>query len=132
MNIVLWIVQAILAIKLVSVAFTHAFQRLLPTMQEAIEKMGKVSPTDPHPGGAYHVRGIAGIDPPGGFGILPAHHPGHGWHPVSPAAGFAFPARAQPGKAKGLCECGPFRPDCLRGVGALGDHPIILIESIHE
>ncbi len=40
MNFALWIVQAILAIKLVSVAFTHAFQRSLPTMQAAIEKLG--------------------------------------------------------------------------------------------
>lgn len=43
MNIVLWIVQAILAIKLVSVAFTHAIQRSLPTMQEAIKTLGKCS-----------------------------------------------------------------------------------------
>jgi hypothetical protein len=43
MNIVLWIVQGILAIKLVSVSFTHAFQRSLPTMQEAIQKLGKAS-----------------------------------------------------------------------------------------
>lgn len=43
MYIILWIVQGILAIKLVSVSFTHAFQRSLPTMQEAIQKLGKAS-----------------------------------------------------------------------------------------
>ena len=43
MNVLLWVIQGILAIKLVSVSFTHAFQRSLPTMQEAIQKLGKAS-----------------------------------------------------------------------------------------
>ncbi len=43
MDIILWIVQAALAIKLLSVSFTHAFQRSLPTMQAAIQKLGKPS-----------------------------------------------------------------------------------------
>lgn len=43
MNVLLWIVQAVLAIKLVSVSYTHAFRRSLPTMQEAIKRLGKSS-----------------------------------------------------------------------------------------
>jgi hypothetical protein len=43
MNILLWIVQGILAIKLVSVSFTHAFRQSLPTMREAIQRLGKAS-----------------------------------------------------------------------------------------
>lgn len=40
MNIVLWIIQAILAIKLVTVVITHGFQQSKSTMQEAIGKSG--------------------------------------------------------------------------------------------
>jgi hypothetical protein len=43
MDFALWIVQGILAVKLVSVSFTHAFQRSLPSMQEAMQKLGKSS-----------------------------------------------------------------------------------------
>ncbi len=43
MNVLLWIVQAVLAIKLASVSYTHAFRRSLPTMQEAIKRLGKSS-----------------------------------------------------------------------------------------
>ena len=43
MNGLLWIVQAVLAIKLASVSYTHAFRRSLPTMQEAIKRLGKSS-----------------------------------------------------------------------------------------
>jgi hypothetical protein len=43
MNIALWIVQGILAVKLISVSYTHAFRQSLPTMQDAILRMGKSS-----------------------------------------------------------------------------------------
>jgi len=43
MNTALWVIQIILAIKLVSVAFTHGLRRDQQTMQEAIQKMGKSS-----------------------------------------------------------------------------------------
>jgi len=43
MNTVLWIVQIILAIKLLSVSYTHAFRQSLPTMQAAIQKLGRFS-----------------------------------------------------------------------------------------
>jgi len=40
MNIALWVVQAILAIKLITAAFSHGIPQSKPTMQQAIEKMG--------------------------------------------------------------------------------------------
>ena len=43
MNIALWIIQIILGIKLITVSYTHGFRQSQPTMQEAIQKMGKVS-----------------------------------------------------------------------------------------
>ena len=43
MNIALWVIQAILAIKLVSTAFSHGLQRSQTEMQQATEKMGKTS-----------------------------------------------------------------------------------------
>jgi hypothetical protein len=41
MNTALWIIQIILAIKLINAAFTHGFRQSMPSMQEAIEKNGK-------------------------------------------------------------------------------------------
>ena len=43
MNILLWAIQIILAIKLVTTAITHGLQRSKPTMQQAAEKLGKSS-----------------------------------------------------------------------------------------
>ena len=43
MNILLWVIQIILAIKLVTAAVTHGLQQSKPTMQQAAEKMGKPS-----------------------------------------------------------------------------------------
>jgi hypothetical protein len=42
-NIVLWIVQAILAIKLITVTLTHGLQQNKPAVQDAAQKMGKFS-----------------------------------------------------------------------------------------
>ena len=44
MNTVLWILQIILCIKFVSVAFTHAFRRDKAEMQQAIQKLGAAAP----------------------------------------------------------------------------------------
>ena len=41
MNILLWIVQAILAIKLITVTLTHGLQPNKPTIQEAGRRMGR-------------------------------------------------------------------------------------------
>lgn len=43
MNIALWVVQVILGIKLITVSYTHGLRQSQPTMQEAIQKMGRLS-----------------------------------------------------------------------------------------
>jgi hypothetical protein len=43
MNTILWIIQAILAIKLITVTLTHGLQQNKPTIQEASQKMGALS-----------------------------------------------------------------------------------------
>lgn len=43
MQTALWIVQIILGIKLLNVAYTHGLRRSQPTMQDAIQKMGKAA-----------------------------------------------------------------------------------------
>jgi hypothetical protein len=43
MNTVLWIIQIILGIKLITVSYTHGLRQSQPTMQEAIRKMGRFS-----------------------------------------------------------------------------------------
>jgi DoxX-like family len=43
MNFALWAIQIILAIKLITVSYTHGFRQSQPTMQAAIQKMGKLS-----------------------------------------------------------------------------------------
>lgn len=43
MNIFLWALQIILAIKLITAAITHGLQKSKTTMQQAAEKMGKYS-----------------------------------------------------------------------------------------
>jgi len=40
MNVILWIIQIILGIKLVTVSYTHGLRQSQPTMQEAIQKRG--------------------------------------------------------------------------------------------
>jgi len=43
MNFALWILQIILGIKLITVSYTHGLRQSQPTMQGAIQKMGKFS-----------------------------------------------------------------------------------------
>lgn len=43
MDIILWIIQIILGIKLITVSYTHGLRQSQLTMQEAIQKMGKSS-----------------------------------------------------------------------------------------
>ncbi len=43
MNVVLWIVQAIISVKLLSVAVTHGIQHGKTEMQQGIQKMGKTA-----------------------------------------------------------------------------------------
>jgi VIT1/CCC1 family predicted Fe2+/Mn2+ transporter len=44
MSTLLWILQIILCIKFVSMAFTHLFRRAKPEMQQAMRKMGTAAP----------------------------------------------------------------------------------------
>jgi VIT1/CCC1 family predicted Fe2+/Mn2+ transporter len=43
MDTALWIIQIILGIKLITVSYTHGFRQSRSTMQEAIQKMGRLS-----------------------------------------------------------------------------------------
>ncbi len=43
MNFALWAIQIILGIKLITVSYTHGLRQSQPTIQAAIQKMGKVS-----------------------------------------------------------------------------------------
>jgi hypothetical protein len=43
MNLALWAIQIILGIKLINVSYTHGLRQSQPTMQAAIQKMGKLS-----------------------------------------------------------------------------------------
>jgi hypothetical protein len=43
MNILVWALQVILAIKLLTTTFSHGIQKSKPEMQQAIERMGKAS-----------------------------------------------------------------------------------------
>jgi hypothetical protein len=71
MNIALWIVQIILAIKLISVSFTHAFQQSLPTMQEAIHRLGRFSRPILYLVAFTTCVGALGLILPGALGASP-------------------------------------------------------------
>ncbi|MGA2505067.1 MAG: DoxX family protein [Anaerolineales bacterium] len=71
MNVLLWIVQAVLAIKLVSVSYTHAFRRSLPTMQEAIKRLGKSSRPVLALVAIFTFLAAVGLILPGVLGVFP-------------------------------------------------------------
>lgn len=68
MDIALWIIQVILAIKLVSVAFTHGLRHSMPTMQAAIQKLGKFSVSLLYGIAACTLLGAVGLILPGLLG----------------------------------------------------------------
>ena len=74
MNTALWVLQIILAIKLISVSFTHGFRQSLPSMQEAIQKNGEGFPINPYRGCSMHIPWSPGIDPAGRFGVTRLDH----------------------------------------------------------
>ena len=79
MNILIWIVQIILAIKLITVTITHGFRQSQPKMDEAIQKLGIWSrPLHILIAGLAFV-GSAGLVVPSGLGVLP-------WIPVGTSA----------------------------------------------
>lgn len=83
MNIILWIVQAILAIKLVSVSFSHAVQQDKDAMKQAIQKMGSSSKV-------WHY-GVAVLTLVSGVGlVLPAVLSWRSWLTIGVAAATAI------------------------------------------
>jgi hypothetical protein len=75
MNIALWIIQIILAIKLITVSCTHGFQSK-STMQEAIQKMGKFSQPILYLVAVCTFIGAVGLILPGVLGSSPWITPG--------------------------------------------------------
>jgi len=43
MNVILWVIQIILSIKMITVCYTHGLRQSQPAMQEAIQNTGKYS-----------------------------------------------------------------------------------------
>ena len=43
MNLALWIVQVILAIKIITTSYTHGLRQSMPSMQDAIHKLGRAA-----------------------------------------------------------------------------------------
>jgi hypothetical protein len=43
MNTLLWIIQVILSIKLITITYTHGLRQGMPTMREAIPRLGKAA-----------------------------------------------------------------------------------------
>ena len=70
MNIVLWVIQVILGIKLISVAYTHGLRQSKPTMQEAIARMGLFSKPLLYLVAMGTLVGALGLILPGATGIL--------------------------------------------------------------
>ena len=68
MDIALWIIQAILAIKLLNVALTHGLRQSLPTMQAAMQKTGKFSRSLLYGIAACALLGAVGLILPGLLG----------------------------------------------------------------
>ena len=66
-NIALWIVQIILAIKMLDVSYSHGLRQSRPTMQEAIGKMGQFSKPVLIIISACAFLGAAGLILPGVF-----------------------------------------------------------------
>ncbi len=69
MNFALWIIQVILGIKLITVSYTHGFHQSLSTMQEAIQKMGKLSRSILYGVAAFTFIGAMGLILPGVLGL---------------------------------------------------------------
>ncbi len=68
MNILLWIIQGILAIKLITVTLTHGLQPKKPTIQEAGRRMGKAAKPLLVVVAAWTLLGTLGLILPGLLG----------------------------------------------------------------
>ena len=71
MNTVLWALQIILAIKFLSVAYTHLFQTDRPNWQPGLETMGARARLVLTVSSVFSALGAAGLILPAATGILP-------------------------------------------------------------
>jgi hypothetical protein len=70
MNLILWIVQIILAIKFLSVVLSHGFRQGHAKMQQSIQKMGASTPLLLSIVAVMLFLGCAGLVLPGALGFL--------------------------------------------------------------
>ena len=68
MNTALWIIQIILGIKLLSVAYTHGLRQSQPNMQDAIQKMGNIARPLHYAVAFSAIAGAVGLTLPGALG----------------------------------------------------------------
>ena len=68
MNIALWLIQIILSIKLLTVSFTHGLRQSMPTMQEAMPKLGRLARPLLYLIAACTLLGTLGLTLPGAVG----------------------------------------------------------------
>jgi hypothetical protein len=70
LNIAIWIIQIILGIKFITVSYTHGLRQTRPTMQQAIQKMGKFSQPLLYIIAVCTFIGSVGLILPAALGIL--------------------------------------------------------------
>jgi hypothetical protein len=71
MNMILWGIQIILSIKLISAAFTHGLHPVSPAMQAAVGKLGKSSRVILRSDAVLMLAGALGLIIPGAVGAFP-------------------------------------------------------------
>jgi UPF0716 family protein affecting phage T7 exclusion len=69
MHAVLWVLQIILGIKLLSVSYSHGLRQTQPTMQDAMQKMGKPARSLHHVIAICTAAGAIGLILPGILGL---------------------------------------------------------------
>ena len=70
LNVVLWIIQIALAIKFVSVSYTHGLRQGQPDMKQAIKRMGEYSQNLLYVIAVCTFLGGVGLVLPAAFGVL--------------------------------------------------------------
>jgi protein-S-isoprenylcysteine O-methyltransferase Ste14 len=70
MNIALWVLQAILSIKFISVAFTHGIRQGQTQMRQGIQKMGQIARPLLIVIAILTLLGSVGLIVPAAFGVL--------------------------------------------------------------
>jgi len=65
MNIALWVIQIILAIKMLNVSYSHGLRQSQPTMQEAVQRLGEFSRPLHYATSVFTFLGATGLMLPG-------------------------------------------------------------------